>query len=149
MEKIQIKPLIILLISFLFLFNCSTSIKTSKDKSSNVKKLDKIQENNTQLSQITDIPIPEDSIIDLEKTLIVGEKSDWMGRVSLISKKKVDDIYNFFLNEMIKFSYEKKSSNKSDTSTLIFENNKKVIFIKISELNLRKTYIEITATPVN
>lgn len=149
MEKIQIKPLIILLISFLFLFNCSTSIKTSKDKNSNVKKLDKIQENNTQLSQITDIPIPEDSIIDLEKTLIVGEKSDWMGRVSLISKKKVDDIYNFFLNEMIKFSYEKKSSNKSDTSTLIFENNKKVIFIKISELNLRKTYIEITATPVN
>ena len=149
MEKIQIKPLIILLISCLFLFNCSTSIKTSKDKSSNVKKLDKIQENNTQLSQITDIPIPEDSIIDLEKTLIVGEKSDWMGRVSLISKKKVDDIYNFFLNEMIKFSYEKKSSNKSDTSTLIFENNKKVIFIKISELNLRKTYIEITATPVN
>ena len=88
MEKIQIKPLIILLISCLFLFNCSTSIKTSKDKSSNVKKLDKIQENNTQLSQITDIPIPEDSIIDLEKTLIVGEKSDWMGRVSLISKKK-------------------------------------------------------------
>ena len=149
MEKIQIKPLIILLISCLFLFNCSTSIKTSKDKSSNVKKLDKIQENNTQLSQITDIPIPEDSIIDLEKTLIVGEKSDWMGRVSLISKKKVDDIYNFFLNEMIKFSYEKKSSTKSDTSTLIFENNKKVIFIKISELNLRKTYIEITATPVN
>ena len=149
MEKIQIKPLIILLISFLFLFNCSTSIKTSKDKNSNVKKLDKIQENNTQLSQITDIPIPEDSIIDLEKTLIVGEKSDWMGRVSLISKKKVDDIYNFFLNEMIKFSYEKKSSTKSDTSTLIFENNKKAIFIKISKLNLRKTYIEITATPVN
>ena len=149
MEKIQIKPLIILLISCLFLFNCSTSIKTSKDKSSNVKKLDKIQENNTQLSQITDIPIPEESIIDLEKTLIVGEKSDWMGRVSLISKKKVDDIYNFFLNEMIKFSYEKKSSTKSDTSTLIFENNKKAIFIKISELNLRKTYIEITATPVN
>ena len=149
MEKIQIKPLIILLISCLFLFNCSTSIKTSKDKNSNVKKLDKIEENNAQLSQITDIPIPEDSIIDLEKTLIVGEKSDWMGRVSLISKKKVDDIYNFFLNEMIKFSYEKKSSTKSDTSTLIFENNKKVIFIKISELNLRKTYIEITATPVN
>ena len=149
MEKIQIKPLIILLISCLFLFNCSTSIKTSKDKNSNVKKLDKIQENNAQLSQITDIPIPKESMIDLEKTLIVGEKSDWMGRVSLISKKKVDDIYNFFLNEMIKFSYEKKSSNKSDTSTLIFENNKKVIFIKISELNLRKTYIEITATPVN
>ena len=50
---------------------------------------------------------------------------------------------------MIKFSYKKKTSTKSDTSTLIFENNKKAIFIKISELKLGKTYIEITATPVN
>ena len=149
MEKIQIKPLIILLISCLFLFNCSTSIKTSKDKSSNVKKLDKIQENNTQLSQITDIPIPKESMIDLEKTLIVGEKSDWMGRITLINKKKVEENYNFFLNEMLKFSYKKKSSTKSDISTLIFQNSKKAIFIKISELKLGKTYIEITATPVN
>ena len=149
MEKIQIKSLIILLVSLIFLFNCSTTIKTSKDKDLNVKKKDNIDENNTQLSQITDIPIPEKSIIDLDKTLIVGEKSDWMGRITLINKKKVEENYNFFLNEMLKFSYKKKSSTKSDISTLIFQNSKKAIFIKISELKLGKTYIEITATPVN
>ena len=135
--------------SILFLFNCSTSIETLKDKSSDVKKIDNIEKNNTQLLKVTDIPIPEESLIDLEKTLIVGEKSDWMGRISLINKKKVEEIYNFFLNEMIKFSYEKKMSTKSDISTLIFENKKKAIFIKISKLKLGKTYIEITATPVN
>ncbi len=145
MEKIQIKSLIILLVSLIFLFNCSTTIKTSKDKDLNVKKKDNIDENNTQLSQITDIPIPEKSIIDLDKTLIVGEKSDWMGRITLINKKKVEENYN----EMLKFSYKKKSSTKSDISTLIFQNSKKAIFIKISELKLGKTYIEITATPVN
>ena len=149
MEKIQIKSLIILLVSLIFLFNCSTTIKTSKYKDLNVKKKDNIDENNTQLSQITDIPIPEKSIIDLDKTLIVGEKSDWMGRITLINKKKVEENYNFFLNEMLKFSYKKKSSTKSDISTLIFQNSKKAIFIKISELKLGKTYIEITATPVN
>ena len=136
MEKIQIKSLIILLVSLIFLFNCSTTIKTSKDKDLNVKKKDNIDENNTQLSQITDIPIPEKSIIDLDKTLIVGEKSDWMGRITLINKKKVEENYNFFLNEMLKFSYKKKSSTKSDISTLIFQNSKKAIFIKISELKL-------------
>ena len=68
MEKIQIKSLIILIVSFLFLFNCSTPIKTSKDKSTGVKKIDNIEKNNAQLSQITDIPMPEESIIDLEKT---------------------------------------------------------------------------------
>ena len=51
-----------------------------------LKKTDNIKKNNTQLSQITDIPMPEESIIDLEKTLIVGEKSDWMGRITLINK---------------------------------------------------------------
>ena len=96
MEKIQIKSLIILIVSFLFLFNCSTSIKTPKDKSTGVKKIDKIEKNNAQLSQITDIPIPEESIIDLEKTLIVGEKSDWMGRITLINKKKLMKFIIFF-----------------------------------------------------
>ena len=72
-----------------------------------------------------------------------------MGRLSLINKKNIEEVYSFFLNEMIKFSYKEKSSIRSDVSTLIFENNKKAIFIKISKLNFGKTYIEITATPVN
>ena len=50
---------------------------------------------------------------------------------------------------MAKLSYKEKSSIRSDVSTLIFENNKKAIFIKISKLNFGKTYIEITATLVN
>ena len=149
MEKIQIKSLIILFISFIFLFNCTTSIKTSKDKSSNLKKIENIDENNRKLSQITDIPIPQNSIIDSENTLIVGGKDNWMGRIALINKMNAEEVYNFYLNEMIEFSYKKKTSNRSDISTLIYENNKKAIFIKISQFEIGKTYIEITATPVN
>ena len=72
-----------------------------------------------------------------------------MGRISLINKGNVEEIYSFFLNEMIKFKYKEKSSIRSDVSTLIFENKKKAIFIKISKVKFGKTYIEITATPVN
>ena len=49
----------------------------------------------------------------------------------------------------LNFQYKEKSSIRSDVSTLIFENKKKAIFIKISKVNFGKTYIEITATPVN
>ena len=122
MEKIQIKSIIIFLTCLLLLTNCSTIIKTPKYKS------------------------PD---IDLEKTFILGKGDNWMGRLSLINKKNIEEIYSFFLNEMIKFSYKEKASIRSDVSTLIFENNKKAIFIKISKLNFGKTYIEITATPVN
>ena len=148
MEKIQIKPIVTVFIFLLFLTNCSTTIKTQKYKSPEIK-TDNVDENNVRLSEISDIPIPSKSIIDLEKTFILGKGDDWMGRLSLINKKNVEEIYNFFLNEMAKFSYKKKSSTRSDVSTLIFENNKKAIFIKISKLNFGKTYIEITATLVN
>ena len=148
MEKIQIKSIVTVFIFLLFLTNCSTTIKTQKYESPEVKTYN-IDENNARLSEISDIPIPSKSIIDLEKTFILGKGDDWMGRLSLINKQNVEEIYSFFLNEMAKFSYKEKSSIRSEVSTLIFENNKKAIFIKISKLNFRKTYIEITATPVN
>ena len=148
MEKIQIKSIIIVFTCLLFLTNCSTTIKTSKYESSDVD-VNNVDESNSRLSEISDIPIPSKSIIDLEKTFIIGKGDDWMGRLSLINKKNIEEIYSFFLNEMPKFSYKEKSSIRSDVSTLIFENNKKAIFIKISKLNFGKTYIEITATLVN
>ena len=148
MEKIQIKSIIIVFTCLLFLTNCSTTIKTSKYESSDVD-VNNVDENNSRLSEISDIPIPSKSIIDLEKTFILGKGDNWMGRLSLINKKNIEEIYSFFLNEMAKFSYKEKSSIRSDVSTLIFENNKKAIFIKISKLNFGKTYIEITATLVN
>ena len=148
MEKIQIKPIVIFFIFLLLLTNCSTTIKTPKYESPEVK-TDNIDENNARLSEISDIPIPSKSIIDLEKTFILGKGDNWMGRLSLINKENVEEIYSFFLNEMTKFKYKEKSSIRSKVSTLIFENKKKAIFIKISKVKFGKTYIEITSTPVN
>ena len=148
MEKIQIKSIGVFFICLIFISSCSTTIKTPKYESPDVE-VDKSDVSNTRLSEISDIPIPSKSIIDLEKTFILGKGDDWMGRISLINKGDVEEIYSFFLNEMIKFKYKEKSSIRSDVSTLIFENKKKAIFIKISKAKFGKTYIEITATPVN
>ena len=148
MEKIQIKSIGVFFICLIFISSCSTTIKTPKYESPDVE-VDKTDVSNTRLSEISDIPIPSKSIIDLEKTFILGKGDDWMGRISLINKANVEEIYSFFLNEMIKFKYKEKSSIRSDVSTLIFENKKKAIFIKISKIKFGKTYIEITATPVN
>ena len=148
MEKIQIKSIGAFFICLLFISSCSTSIKTPKYESPDVE-VDDADTSNARLSEISDIPIPSKSIIDLEKTFILGKGDDWMGRISLINKANVEEIYSFFLNEMIKFKYKEKSTIRSDVSTLIFENKKKAIFIKISKIKFGKTYIEITATPVN
>ena len=132
MEKIQIKPIVIFFIFLLLLTNCSTTIKTPKYESPEVK-TDNIDENNARLSEISDIPIPSKSIIDLEKTFILGKGDNWMGRLSLINKENVEEIYSFFLNEMTKFKYKEKSSIRSEISTLIFENKKKQYLLKFQK----------------
>ena len=148
MEKIQIKSIGVFFICLIFISSCSTTIKTPKYESPDIE-VDNVDTSNTRLSEISDIPIPSKSIIDLEKTFILGKGDDWMGRLSLINKENIDEIYTFFLNEMPKFKFKEKSSIRSEVSTLIFENKKKAIFIKISKIKFGKTYIEITATPVN
>ena len=132
MEKIQIKSIGVFFICLIFISSCSTTIKTPKYESPDVE-VDKTDVSNTRLSEISDIPIPSKSIIDLEKTFILGKGDDWMGRISLINKGDVEEIYSFFLNEMIKFKYKEKSSIRSDVSTLIFENKKKQYLLKFQK----------------
>lgn len=152
MEKIQVKSLIILFINVVlmsYLYSCSTSIKTSKYEGPKTQDSVDNTEVKNYLSEITDIPLPNKSEIDLEKTVVVGKQGNWMGRLTLINKNPIDEIFSFFVNEMPKFDFKEKSLIRSAESTLIFQNNKKTIFIKISKLNFRKNYIEITSTPIN
>ena len=148
MENLQIKSLIIILIIPFFLSSCGTEIKTSEYKSPEIKNKD-FDEKSNIIGEFTDIPIPSNSVIDLEKSFILGKGNTWMGRLSLIHKSNIDELYDFFINEMKKFSYKEKSSIRSNENILIFENKIKTVFIKISELKFRKSYIEITSTPVN
>ncbi len=148
MENLQIKSLIILLIISFFISNCSTQIRTSEYNSPKVENKD-FDEKSNVISEFTDIPIPSNSIVDLEKSFILGKGNNWMGRLALINKKNIDELYDFFINEMKKFSYKEKSSIRSNENILIFENKIKTVFIKISELKFKKSYIEITSTPVN
>ena len=90
--------LLIFFVTFLLVISsCPTKIKTPKYESPNVDSED-IDVNNARLSEISDIPIPSKSIIDLEKTFILGKGDDWMGRLSLINKDVL-----IFLNENLSF----------------------------------------------
>ena len=149
MEKIQIKPLIKALTFFFTLFILVSCVK-NVDFSKNEKTENSIDiYEQESFFKITDIPIPITSQIDMEKTVVVGEGEEWMGRLSLVHKENIEDIYSFFVNEMPKYGYEEKNSVESNKSSLIFQNNKKTIFIKISKHKLGNSYIEITATPIN
>ena len=101
MEKIQVKSLIILFINVVlmsYLYSCSTSIKTSKYKGPKTQDSVDNTEVKNYLSEITDIPLPSKSEIDLEKTVVVGKQGNWMGRLTLINKNPIDEIFSFFVS---------------------------------------------------
>ncbi|MBH71600.1 MAG: hypothetical protein CMI97_03895 [Pelagibacteraceae bacterium] len=147
MEKIQIKPIVFIFLFFL-LNSCAVNVQQS-DKRKGPSNIASIEEDPSILNKVSDIPIPSNSLVDKDKTFVIGSGEEWIGRLSLINNDKKNNIFDFFLKNMSNYSYKKKNIKENNVSTLIYENNKKVIFIKLLELKIEKTFIEITATPVN
>ena len=151
MEKIQIKSLVhlfVCVILIIYLHSCSDSIETSRYEGPKTEDDDKIDLQN-HLIEVIDMPLPSNSEIDLEKTVIVGKQDEWIGRLTMTNKNSIDVIYSFFVNEMPKYKFKEKSSVRSAESSLIFQNKKKTIFIKLSKVNFDRSNIEITSTPLN
>ena len=147
MEKIQIKSLIktIIIINMLTLSNCSESFKNSS--LNDEKKVINLTIDINSFG-ISDIPFPQNSMIDYEKTITVGEGDEWIGRIVLINNNNINDLFDFFSNEMPKYDYENKSLKNKNVNSLIFQNDKKTIFIKFPIINNKINYIEITSTPI-
>ena len=147
MEKIQIKPLIktIIILSMIILSNCSKSI--INNPAYDIKKDQNLIKDIDSLG-ILDLPFPKNSVIDSEKTVIVGEGNEWIGKLVLVNKNNTSDLFDFYINEMPKYKYLNKSDNINNKNSLIFQNNKKTIFIKFPNANNKINYIEITSTPI-
>jgi len=146
-EEIQIKPLIktIIILSMIILSNCSKSI--INNPAYDIKKDQNLIKDIDSLG-ILDLPFPKNSVIDSEKTVIVGEGNEWIGKLVLVNKNNTSDLFDFYINEMPKYKYLNKSDNINNKNSLIFQNNKKTIFIKFPNANNKINYIEITSTPI-
>ena len=129
----------------LTLSNCSESFKNSS--LNDEKKVINLTIDINSFG-ISDIPFPQNSMIDYEKTITVGEGDEWIGRIVLINNNNINDLFDFFSNEMPKYDYENKSLKNKNVNSLIFQNDKKTIFIKFPITNNKINYIEITSTPI-
>ena len=129
----------------IFLSNCSKSI--INNPAYDIKKDQNLIKDIDSLG-ILDLPFPKNSVIDSEKTVIVGEGNEWIGKLVLVNKNNTSDLFDFYINEMPKYKYLNKSDNINNKNSLIFQNNKKTIFIKFPNANNKINYIEITSTPI-
>ena len=142
----------ILILSLFFLLSCSSSfLDYSIPKSVNsLGTEDTYEILEDSFAQFQDIPIPENSIMIVEKTLLLGEKDNWIGRLVITNPNKPAKMFDFFKQKLSDYNWIEITSVRSTTSVLTYSLNKRVMTIQIEPIkysNLYQSTISITMSP--
>ena len=142
----------ILIICLLFLFSCSSNfLDYSIPKSIKSLGVDEVNETlEDSFAQFNDIPIPENSIMIVEKTLLLGEKNNWIGRLVITNPIKPARAFDFFKQKLVNYDWIEITSVRSTTSVLTYSLNKRIMTIQIEPIKYSNQYqstISITMSP--
>ena len=142
----------VLLTSLFFLISCSAKfLDYSIPKSNDYLETDNVNQTlEDSFAQFQDIPIPENSIMIVEKTLLLGEKTNWIGRLVITNPMKPAKAFDFFKQKLIDYNWIEITSVRSTTSVLTYSLNKRIMTIQIEPINYNSVYksnINITMSP--
>ena len=97
--------------------------------------------------QFSDIPVPAGSKMDVDRSLIIGARDNWIGRLAINTSKNSTKAYDFFVKEMPKFGWQEVTTVRSDVSILTFRKGKRIITVKIVRKTLGGSEVDVTASP--
>ena len=99
-------------------------------------------------SQFDDIPIPVNSKLQREESIIISRKIGWSGRLVFETTESQIEIFDFFRNELPKFGWKKISEISSESSLLNYQNSQRFASIQIFERTFVGSKVKITVTEV-
>jgi hypothetical protein len=83
-------------------------------------------------TKFSDIPMPANNTIDLERSLILGGDQQWTGRLVINSSSSVADMYEFYRREMPNFGWQEVTTVRAANSVLVFQQGSRVATIQIA-----------------
>ena len=98
------------------------------------------------LAEFEDIPIPLNSKLDKEKSIIISKNRGWLGRLTFNTSENQITVFDFFRNELPKFGWKKLSEVSSDTSLLNYQNQDRLASIQISDNTFYGSNVSITVS---
>ena len=139
----KIKILFVAIFSITFLTSCSNIAPDSQ--------------NQTQILieyALYDFPLPEDSEIQMDNTVILGSGDMWAGQIILLSKSSPVELIKFFTESAKSSGWTLGSSTISAIVLLVFNNDERIATIEISEgkkslFSSSKTKVKITINHPN
>jgi hypothetical protein len=108
-------------------------------------KVDSVVEQN--LALLTDIPIPPDSSLDTDRSLILGDLDRWTGRIVLNVGLDAIQTFSLYQSQMPNFGWESIMSVQADISVLSFSRGERAATVQIESRTLGGSTTTITVAP--
>ena len=128
----------ILFFTFIVFFqtSCTSNIDTySLSNLNRTHDSENIASVKQSFTEFQDIPIPDNSTMNVDKTLLLGEKQNWIGRLFLNSPLQPEEVFNFFKLNLTKYDWEEITSVRSKISVLTYSLNERVMTIQIAPVS--------------
>ena len=101
----------------------------------------------SQAPQFTDIPIPAGARMDLDRSLVLGPRDTWLGRLAFTSSASPNDVFEFYAREMPRLNWTGITAVRAGTSVLSYSRDERIATVQISRTTLGGSEVLLTISP--
>jgi hypothetical protein len=105
------------------------------------------QPNQPAFSDFQDIPIPAGAQMITDRSLILGVRDAWIGRLVLKTDFNVATAFNFFKLRTTEFGWQEITSVRSAVSILTYTRDDRVLTVQIQDRALGGAEVNLTVSP--
>lgn len=137
----SVRPLVIAAGAALALAACTQGTKLQPTSTGDKSEIEQ------NFSLLTDIPIPPDSTLDIERSLILGDLDRWTGRIILNVGQSTTAAFALYQTQMPNFGWEPVMSVQADVSVLSFTRGERAATVQIEGRTLGGSTVAVTVAP--
>ena len=103
--------------------------------------------NQPAFTDFQDIPIPAGAQVITERSLVLGVRDAWIGRLVLKSKLNVIAAFHFFKKRTTEFGWQEITSVRSAVSILSYTKGERVLTVQIQSQSWGGAEVSLTVSP--
>ena len=100
-----------------------------------------------KFEQFDDVPVPQNARLDLERSLILGSRDGWIGRLVYGAPFSMTQMFVFFEQEMLRFGWRPLTAVRAAISTLSFQRGDRIATIILEQRITGSATVSMTMAP--
>lgn len=98
-------------------------------------------------ADFSDLPIPASASMDIDHSLVLGPKDNWLGRLAFHSSRSASETFDFYANGMPRFGWQPIAVVRGSTSALTYTRSDRVATVQIVGTTFGGSDVTVTVAP--